>query len=1270
MSELRDAILGIAKENNWDPVDIATIMSYETAGTFDPWKKGPRTQWGRHRGLIQWGEPQARKYGVSKATSITDQVKAAARFMKDHGVKPGDGILPMYASINAGGAHRIHASDANNGGAPGTVMDKVRDQMDGHRRKAQSMFTGYTGGGHKPVTASPLAAPEAPEAPAQTMEQPEQPTTYSTSGEQPDGTVPNHSLSPAYVEAPVANAAPVQHPDAPASDRSLWQLQKDAYNVEQTLPWLMSDAGTGQADPNFVLDSQRVMADLKELKLDVEQYAPRLGAATSEANYKELLGSVSDDADRIRRLSEAGFKGGVLRVANSILDPVALGAEIGASLLIPGSGVVAKAGRTSRVAHAAFAGGAAGLAAESVGVAVNPHREQIDLLYGTVFGAGIGGVVGALRKNPSTMAEATRLQKAANDFVQDYEYDTMQQAGSAGAARVNRPDNFLDDESLEFLDHGDIAETFGRRGRFDLSAMLDKSKNPVVRMLGGLVQDGTGKKGGAINAIAPSEERMLFREEFMSAAHRTYNPALKEYFEEMKVGVLDRPKAERDFNEKVDAYIRDRTVGREEKVSKSVARMGNKIAQLQEELLRMAQNPRLREGGAARPVKGFDAVSADKHYMTRYMNPTRVQLASREYVPGTMDDLIFGAIRSANPDIADDLARKIAKGYAKGITRRAHGLDEIAMRNLGEESVDDLIKELELGTNDAANLKAWFESRSKSDKGRDARAKRRVLLDENYRLKTAQRVDGTVDEQGFGLDDLIQKDAMGTFSRYADSMSGMIALARYRFKDPATGEMLVDGITSDGEFAKLIQATRKRGADLIREGKMTQKDIDQDVKRLEFAYSNIRGRPISDAENTDFGWWARAVRKFNFSRIMNVVGFAQLAEIGVTMGHLGVKASFSHVPALRRIMTQDGETILKSGLADDLESWVAAGTDRLRATSDYRYDDMTSLREEATGTWRDKAEHVLNVGNRVTSEVSGMMQVNTMLQRWTAASIVQRFANIAQKGGKGMSDERWADLGVDPQMKDRILKMINTDGNLEFTKGLISGRRVSRLHADRWADKEAAEAFRAATYRLSNQLIQKNDIGNLMMWMSGPAAKMLMQFRTFMIGAYGKQTMKALKFRDREAVMAAVMSMAFGGAAYVAQSKIKAIGRSDREEWEEKRLGWDKIGTAAFARTGASSIIPMLIDTGAYVSGNDALFSHTRTTGQASNMLFGNPTTGGVDDIAQAGRAIAGLGEDREWSGEEARAIQRIMPFGNSIPATMAIESLISGADLPAYKPR
>lgn len=146
---MRSGMRETAESLGIDPVDLATAISYETAGTFDPTKAGPTTQWGQHRGLIQFGEPQAQQYGVDWNDPVGSQLGAdgaVAKYLRDTGVQPGMGLLDIYSAINAGGVGRYDRSDANNGGAPGTVADKVRDQMAGHRAKAMDMFGGQSGG--------------------------------------------------------------------------------------------------------------------------------------------------------------------------------------------------------------------------------------------------------------------------------------------------------------------------------------------------------------------------------------------------------------------------------------------------------------------------------------------------------------------------------------------------------------------------------------------------------------------------------------------------------------------------------------------------------------------------------------------------------------------------------------------------------------------------------------------------------------------------------------------------------------------------------------------------------------------------------------------------------------------------------------------------------------------------------------------------------------------------------------------------------------------
>jgi hypothetical protein len=77
--------------------------------------------------------------------------------------------------------------------------------------------------------------------------------------------------------------------------------------------------------------------------------------------------------------------------------------------------------------------------------------------------------------------------------------------------------------------------------------------------------------------------------------------------------------------------------------------------------------------------------------------------------------------------------------------------------------------------------------------------------------------------------------------------------------------------------------------------------------------------------------------------------------------------------------------------------------------------------------------------------------------------------------------------------------------------------------------------------------------------------------------------------------------------------------------------------------------------------GTTPLFSYTRTSGQVSDLIFGNPTASLLGDGTAALRSLSGLLEDRQWSQQEARAVARIMPWGNAVPIVAALNAMIIG---------
>jgi hypothetical protein len=136
--EMAAAIEKSAKNLGISPIDLATVISYETGGKMSPSIWGGAG--GRHMGLIQFGPTERQMYGANPNQTFSEQMEAVERYLSDRGLKPGMGLMDLYSTINAGRPGRFGASDANNGGAPGTVADKVNNQMAGHRARAEALF--------------------------------------------------------------------------------------------------------------------------------------------------------------------------------------------------------------------------------------------------------------------------------------------------------------------------------------------------------------------------------------------------------------------------------------------------------------------------------------------------------------------------------------------------------------------------------------------------------------------------------------------------------------------------------------------------------------------------------------------------------------------------------------------------------------------------------------------------------------------------------------------------------------------------------------------------------------------------------------------------------------------------------------------------------------------------------------------------------------------------------------------------------------------------
>lgn len=128
------AVREAASQLGIDAEDLAAAMSYETKGKFDPSIVGGKNN--AHIGLIQFGTNEQKTYGIKPGMSIKEQMPAVVRYLKDRGLRPGDGLDRIYRTINGGNREaNVKLSDGN-----GTIEQHIANIDRNHRGNARAFL--------------------------------------------------------------------------------------------------------------------------------------------------------------------------------------------------------------------------------------------------------------------------------------------------------------------------------------------------------------------------------------------------------------------------------------------------------------------------------------------------------------------------------------------------------------------------------------------------------------------------------------------------------------------------------------------------------------------------------------------------------------------------------------------------------------------------------------------------------------------------------------------------------------------------------------------------------------------------------------------------------------------------------------------------------------------------------------------------------------------------------------------------------------------------
>lgn len=1020
---------------------------------------------------------------------------------------------------------------------------------------------------------------------------------------------------------------------------------KAAFKEDNAMSWVATQLEEYEIDPDFELTDENYDELTKDIPLEYRDFVED---ARSLSHGKKLAERVKLSLQNEETLAKYGWKGTLLRIGAATIDPVAIGATVLSEGVLAPAIWGTKATRLQRAFRTGLTAGATSAGIEAYLVSQNEIKDPYDILYAAAGGLILGGATGSIFGAKSTQNYENAAARTMNDANSAQVSDVAQGMQDQGIRGVGAAENPMSppiqiDElrrgSEEIIEdaQGAAFADFGK-ARFDMVGQLKSSKIGTVRALADILAE-DAVSGGQFTAdlIKTTDTKAI-----SSRFYRVYESSFKSWAKDNGKNWIAQNygTSRKDFG---------RLVADEVELPGSTTNQGviDAANAFRKEMLTM-----LKKGKDAN-LRGFDDIPENPTYFAHLWDAKKFREIRSKYGSKVVPKLLAQGLLRANPDMSRELAEKIGKNMAKNIVKRDMGMDSGLSRlfsTSNREVLKEILEEEELLS--GADIESLLNQIHTKPETGLPRTRRRLNFD----------VETSITERGdtLSIKDLMNRDTEEVFNVYVNQVVGKTALAK-------------KGIVSDSDF--------KRRLDIIQE-EADELGIDPkaDIEKLDVLYQIISGRPSPKiADPTSLGpRMARLLMDYSFIRVMNQVGFAQVAELGNAVSIDGITGLLRVMPEFKSMLKRTRSGEIEDSVINDIEAFTGIGADRLIHNATNRFDPEDVLARGQGGGFSnfvDRASAFVQPLKRVTADLSGMAQITLALERASARIATQQLVDLSfgiksmnfARLSKGTRQQdiarRMQSLGLDEAMSQRVFDQIRENAVLAPSAFFGRSRKVRRINLENWADEEARDAFIYSISRWTRQSIQQNDVGNLNVHMTGTLGKILTQFRTFMLVSYSKQFLHNINRRDFAAFSAMMYSCLFGGLSYTLQTHVNAIGREDKNKFLDERLSIEELGKAAFQRAGWASLFPALIDTGASFAGADPVFAYGRSTGLASGILRGVPLLDLIDNVGKViyGGSRAMFNDEYQWSRGQQRAFNSLVPFQNAIGIKNVLNKTMEG---------
>ena len=961
-------------------------------------------------------------------------------------------------------------------------------------------------------------------------------------------------------------------------------------------------------DPEWNATKDPVWETVDET-LDIDQLQA-LADSGSREEYDVLLNDFNHRANLRKDLAEqGGMSNAALELAVAILDPtfIAAGAvteSVGWWALAPLKG--ARLNRTlKRMGAMGVIGGGTDAAIGAIRMATEGDYTEKDLIQDVLFSTLLSTPFGAIRTSDDKVQDA--LAKAVNQMeVEDAKDLKALTSGNprdaAGADRVKEVDQLQDGAT-----------------RWDPFAQAARSANAALRKFKNILEDGV--KGGNHSAALYVERKGNgWHLDTVKSLNNGYHAWAKETGKNTW-NPWKTAEQRKDFQRSVYRYVEFDELP--QMGAEGIKQAGDGLRKVTADILKEAQ----RSG-----LKGFDKITTNKNYLPRFWDDRALRKTlladpdnERKLINLMVRSLAHGA-RNAGNDIDEEKIARIAIGFVTrkfdAVTKEHRSIDEL----LADET---LLKGADVEF--SPEQQEWVNAAIK-DARKSSKADRSDVVD---RAKSRMELDMSMEYEGLKLTDLVETDSAVLMRRYVSNMSANIGLAKHA------------DISSPSELKALLDEVELGHPDT---GLDDRKKAEQWLKQL---YK----QPVYGQESGNWERGFRLAAKFNYNAGMGMAAFAAVGELGRSVAQNGMRNTIRQIPEfgtfLKTIRKVDAES---DNLVAEVNAFGAAiGEESTMSLLNTHIDEDMLARGErdALGI----AETLMDSTTRVMQRISLMAPVDKTLRQVAFTSSVDAMFRHFRDGSALKWDLK--ELGLSSAQMEMIKKEMMVEGR---RKSGFMDRTVS-LGLDQW-DPDTADLFVSAMVRKNGRDVQKSLVGEDMVMLDHPVAKILFQFRRFGLTSFIKHThhdIYQMKQGNWGTTSLGIMySSILAGLAYSSRTYVQSVGRDDQDAFLEERLAPEAVIANAVNYTPFMGMPVQGWNTAASV-GFVPPIPIFRSSGDSFEPYM-NPTFSNVTRLGTFGRAVSPWGDDQDMKAAAYHG-SRLLPWNNTIPMTFIKNAAISSID-------